>query len=553
MKTIITLHIFFLFSAFSSAQSNAIYWIVFKDKNNSPYSINKPSNFLSEKAISRREHQHIKINSSDLPINPTYIDAVKTAGITVLTVSKWLNAIAATTTDSSKVEDIKSLPFVKEIKTIIVANKVDHKFDLEQSSVIGTTKNETVKATSNLLNYGASLNQAQQINVNCLHNLGYQGQGMTIAVLDAGFKNVNLLPAFDSLRMNGQLLGTRDFVSGGTSVYEDHPHGMNTLSCMVGNLSGQLVGTAPKADYWLLRTEDAASESWQEEINWLSGAEFADSVGADIISASLGYSTGMTNPAENHLFSQMDGNTTIVTKAADWAAKKGIFVVTAAGNEGGPPWYKIVAPGDADSVLTVGAVDSLGMIANFSSRGLTYDGRIKPNTVAQGMSAVVASEWGGVSRQNGTSLATPITAGAVACLWQANPTKTNMEILYAIQQSANRYSTPDSVVGYGIPDFCATNALLTGINNYPLSEDHWNVYPNPFNAECTISFFSSKKQLIEIEVLDVSGRKIIDQIKNVAEMNTTFNVQGIEKIPKGLYIVAIKIREKTCFKKIIKQ
>lgn len=186
-----------------------------------------------------------------------------------------------------------------------------------------------------------------------MHNQGYAGQGMVIAVLDAGFYKADSLPAFDSLRTNNQILGCRDFVTGDTLVYEDYPHGMNVLSCMGGNIPGSLVGTAPKAKYWLLRTEDAWVETLQEEINWAVGEEFADSVGADVINSSLGYSN-FDNPADSHTYADMDGNTTIISNAADFAVSKGIFVTTSAGNAGGPPWYKITAPADADSVLTVG-------------------------------------------------------------------------------------------------------------------------------------------------------------------------------------------------------
>lgn len=556
MKKIIFLSSFCFFLQFSIAQTTN-YWIILKDKKDTPYSIHKPSEFLSEKAIARRVKQHIAINESDLPVNPSYLYTIQTAGVKILNVSKWMNAVSVTTTDVSKVERIKTLSFVKEVIEISINNKLDHKFDREQTTEV-TTEKSTFKSASDLLNYGISSNQSRQIGVNCLHNAGYQGQGMTIAVFDVGFFKVNSLPAFDTIRANGQILGTHDFVAGGTSVYEDPTHGMNTLSCMGGNLPGRLVGTAPKAKFWLLRTEDEASESWQEEINWLSGAEFADSVGADIISSSLGYSTGMTNPAEDHLFSEMDGNTTIVTKAADWAASKGIFVTSAAGNAGGPPWFKITAPGDADSILTVGAVDSMGVIADFSSRGFTYDGRIKPNTVAQGVQAIVASPFGDVFGQNGTSFSTPITAGAVACLWQAHPAATMMQLLFSIEESASQFYLPDSIKGYGIPNFCAADSILNymglGILVHQYSIDNLNAFPNPFNDQLQISFYSSAKELVEIVLIDVEGREIVRQIKSVnANSNNTISINELNKISKGVYILRLVTAEKTFFKKIIKE
>ena len=556
MKKTITILSFSLFLQFSIAQTTTNYWILLKDKKDSPYSIKNPSAYLSEKSIARRVKQNIPIGVSDLPVNPSYVDAIKATGVKILNESKWLNAICVTTTDASKVEAIKALSFVKEVESISIINAPDHKYDIEQTSAIAPAiNNSDIKSFSDVLDYGISSSQAHQIGVNCLHALGYQGQGMTIAVLDVGFYNVDILPAFDSLNMNGQLLGTRNFVDGGTSVYGDPSHGMSTLSCMVGNLPGRLVGTAPKAKFWLMRTENEASESWQEEINWLSGAEFADSVGADIISSSLGYSIGMTNPAQNHTYSEMDGKTTIVSKAAAWAASKGILVNSAAGNSAGPPWFKITAPGDADSILTIGAIDSTGMIASFSSRGLTYDGRIKPNTVAQGVAAIVANPAGDVYAQNGTSFSTPVTAGATACLWQANPGKTNLQILTAIERSSNQYFFPDSIYGYGIPNFCIANAMLLGIDAYQLNDNQTlNVYPNPFNTDFSINFYSSKKQTIQIELIDISGRKIYKEEKSVsANSARVFILDGMNEISKGIYVLRLVTPEKTYFQKVIKQ
>lgn len=554
MKKQLSLSLFLFIFQFSFSQTKTNYWILFKDKNASPYALTKPSDYLSAKAIERRTKQNIPVSFTDLPVNPNYINAVRSFGVNVINQSKWFNAILVSTTDENKIDAIRSLAFVKEVRSITSSqqSKVNSKFELENNSVAIPNEKSAATTTSTTLNYGLSFKQANQIGVDCLHDQGFQGQGMTIAVLDAGFYNTNILPAFDSLNIQNQILGCRDFVAGDTLVYEDFPHGMNVLSCMGGNLPGRLVGTSPKAKFWLLRTEDAASESLQEEINWLVGAEFADSVGADLITSSLGYNL-FDNAADNHTYADMDGNTTIVTKAADWAVSKGMFVVIAAGNAGGSAWSKITAPGDADSVLTIGAVDSLDFIGSFSSRGPTSDDRIKPNTVARGVDAIVASQNGDVFGQNGTSFATPITAGAVACLWQANPAKTNMEILYAIQQSASQYFIPDTIKGFGIPDFCAANQLLAGIEENKLNNENLIVYPNPFSSTFEISFYSDKKQIVEIELLDISGRALISQTRVLnSGSNNLIGISETKDVSNGIYIVQLRTPERRYFKKIIK-
>ncbi len=555
MKKVSHIVLFFLFFQITIAQTTTNYWVLFKDKKGNPYSISRPSEYLSERSIARRQRQHILITESDLPVNPTYINALKLLGVTIINQSKWFNAVTIASTDISKINTIRKLSYVKEIKTISISPTKNNfsKFELENDKIPVSIDRSGIVSAVTVLNYGLSYYQAHQIGVDCLHNLGYQGQGMIIAELDAGFEKVDSLPAFDSLRMNNQLLGTHDFVIGGTVLYQGHPHGMNTLSCMVGNLPGRIVGTAPKAKYWLLRTEDAATESLQEEINWSVGAEFADSVGADVINSSLGYNI-FDNAADNHSYLDLDGNTTIITKAADMAVSKGMFVVSSAGNAGGPPWFKITAPADADSVLTVGAVDSAGTIASFSSRGPTSDGRFKPNTVARGVKAIVASQYGDVFKQSGTSFSSPITAGAVACLWQANPTKTNMEILDAIQQSASQYSNRDTIKGYGIPNFCKADSLFTGVDVFKLNQtDKLNVYPNPFTDNFDITFYSDKKQTIQFELYDISGRSIFKEEKIVnANSSSTFNYND-EVLSNGVYILRAITPTKVYYRKLVKE
>ena len=558
MKKSLFTTLFLALSAVVFAQTTTTvnYWIIFKDKAHSPYSVSNPKAYLSERAIARRQRQHIEINMRDLPVNPAYVKGLTDLGAAVKNKSKWYNGVTITLSDASLLNKISALPYVQSVEKITIsgtAHSAD-KFKLETASApaIKTTEASTEKNITSTLNYGLAYNQAHMIGADCMHALGYMGQGMVIAQLDAGWLDANILPAFDSLRAHNQILGCRDFVTGDTMVYEDFPPGMNVLSCMGGNLPGQIIGTAPKASFWLLRTEDAATESIQEEINWMVGAEFADSVGADVINSSLGYST-FDDSSTNHTYADMNGNSTIITKAADWAESVGIFVTSSAGNAGGPPWFKITAPADGDSVLTVGAVDSLGVIANFSSRGPTYDGRIKPDVVAIGKGAVIAANGGGTTYSNGTSFSSPITAGAVACLWQANPTKTNIEILQAIKASCNHFNSPDTIRGYGIPDFCAANQILSGITEIT-QDEHFSVYPNPSKTYFVVDFYSNKKQTVTVELFDVSGRRISSEnrVLDIYSENK-FDIYGTENLARGIYILKLRTDDRVYSSKIIKE
>jgi subtilisin family serine protease len=528
------------------------YWIVFKDKNNTPYSLDRPSEFLSERSLLRRQQQHVSLNERDLPVNPAYIKELQDKGAIIKNRSKWYNAVTVSVSSNADLNAISALPYVKSITKIEIIPSANSaaKFDLETASV---PEAKALRESAVSYNYGPSYNQAAMIGADCMHGWGYSGQGIVIAVLDAGFYNANILPAFDSLRTNNQILGCRDIVTGDTLVYEDYSHGMNVLSCMGGYLPARIVGTAPKANYWLLRTEDAGSESLQEEINWLIGAEFADSVGADIINSSLGYSR-FDDSTTNHTYADMDGNSTIVTNAADWAASVGIFVVSSAGNSGGPTWYKITAPADGDSVLTVGAVNFSGVIASFSSRGPTFDGRIKPNVVAQGVGAAIAANEGDITFANGTSFSSPIIAGAVACLKQANPGRTNYDLMDAIYRSSSQYGSPDSIKGYGIPDFCWANFILAGINEDQAIEETLNVYPNPFNTFPEVSFYSSSNQDINVSILDITGRSVAIQEKTVQTNTTTrFGLDVAGSLSAGIYILQIRSENRIFTKKLIKE
>lgn len=466
MKPFITAIVCILFSINTNAQSR--YIIKLKDKGTNPFSIANPSQYLSARALQRRTRYNILIDSLDLPVTPRYIDSIRLAGtVTILNSSKWLNQVTIRTTDAVAIAKINSFPFV--ISATAVASRINEQ-ELpvnKKLDAVGTESISLLNSTSSrentagdVFNYGASHGQVHLHQGEFLHNHGFKGEGMQLAVLDAGFFRYLTLPTFDSIRINNQILNTYDFVANETSVNEDDSHGMNCLSTIAANLPGTFVGTAPKAIFCLYRTEDVASETRIEEHNLAAGYERADSIGVDVCSVSLGYTT-FDFASQNYTYANMNGNTTMSAIASDIAAKKGMLPVIAAGNEGSSSWHYISTPADADSVMAVGAVDTLGNVAAFSSFGPSSNGRIKPNVAATGLRAIVASPNTGLPVvSNGTSFAAPNMAGLTTCLWQAFPEYNNMVILDVMQRSASKFTNPDDRVGYGIPDMKKAFAFL---------------------------------------------------------------------------------------------
>jgi len=513
------------------------YWIKFIDKNNSPYSINNPEAFLSQKAIDRRNAQGIAILENDLPVNITYIQGVAGTGATVLNVSKWYNSVTVYTTSQSVIDAINLLPYVLSVEKGNILGKPEKSgkpFFENESYTENPEENLIIgPASGQSYDYGMAFNQINMLNGIAMHNLGYDGTGMTIAILDAGFLNANTISAFDSLWNNGQILGTKDFVSPlNPDIFGSHSHGTSVLSTMGANLPGQMVGTAPKANYWLLRSEDGATEYLIEELNWVSAAEFADSAGADVINSSLGYTT-FDDPAQNHTYQDMDGNTTPITNGADIAASKGMIVVNSAGNSGGSSWQYIGAPADGDSVFSIGAVTASGNYASFSSTGPTFDGRIKPNVVAQGSGSTIISAYSGnVTTGSGTSFSSPITAGMVACLWQAHQNKRNTQIMEAIEQSASLAGNPNYQLGYGIPDYFNAHTALSAPVAYNFTLAAKVFLEGPFNG------FDMNA--------DLNGILPLNQPYNVAPFNYTgTDSVGVIPLPGVIDWVLVELRDAT--------
>ena len=413
------------------------YRISLKDKAATDYSLQKPEMYLSKKSIERRKRQGLEIDSTDLPVCKKYVDAIRKKGVHVLVTGKWDNFVTVSCNDSMLIAEIAGLPFVRSTERVWrgVAKRAS-----ERDSLI----NKPLRTDSL---YGPAITQIKMSHADRLHEAGFKGQGMTIAVIDAGFHNVDKIEAMKNIN----ILGTRDFVNPEADIYAESSHGMSVLSCMAMNQPNVMIGTAPEASYWLLRSEDEYSENLVEQDYWAAAIEFADSVGVDLVNTSLGYYS-FDDPTKNYRYRDLNGHYALMSREAAKAADKGIVVVCSAGNSGSGSWKKITPPGDAENVITVGAVNKYGVLAPFSSVGNTADGRVKPDVVAVGLGSDVMGTDGNLRHANGTSFSSPIMCGMVACLWQACPELTAKEIIELVRRPGDRAVFPDNIYGYGIPD-----------------------------------------------------------------------------------------------------
>jgi serine protease AprX len=555
MKPVVTLVCLFLLVTGFSQQIPQKYFVAFTDKNGTPYSISNPQAFLTQRAIDRRNAQGIPIIEEDLPVTPAYVTAVAALGAQVFTRCKWFNGITVKVNDSSILPSIRALAFVQSVTrvTSYISKKSEAgrgKFGLEEElKNSGGNTGNILPGSPQSYNYGPSHGQIHLINGDALHDMGYRGQGKVIAVLDAGFLNADVLPVFDSLRANNQILGTRDFVNPGGNVYQEHWHGCSVLSTMGGLVPGQLIGTAPKASFWLIRTEEDPGENIVEEYNWVVGAEMADSVGADIINSSLGY-TRFDNDWMDHTCADMNGYTNPSSRGANTAANKGMALSISAGNEGGSDWTCISSPSDALNALCIAATDSMGNYAYFSSGGTIHGNYVKPNVASDGWGDWVAYTDGSFSWGSGTSFSSPINAGMMACLWQAQPTIDQAGLRLAIERSANQYANPDTLLGYGIPNY--VNALeLAPVQEK--SKTSFRVYPNPFKDAINLTFDHGSAGTIEISLISIAGDLILNTKKTISSGNgSTVRIGSLSDLAPGMYIVKISSLGKNEYRRIVK-
>ena len=417
--------------------------LILKDKGISDFNITNPGKFLSAKAIERRKRQGLVVDETDLPVSPAYIKEIEKTGGTVVAQSKWLNTVCVHCSDEKLADKFSDLPFVSEVVLVWKGVRTPKSFTDNPVKENGNISSYNIGFLNIPENYGEALRNINVNNGRILHEREFKGKGMDIAVIDGGFYNLNVNPFLKDI----DLKGAKSFIYENPDMYDKDDHGIWVLSCMAANTPGYYIGTAPEAGYWLLRTEDPSGEFPVEEDYWAAAAEYADSAGVDIINTSL-YYTHYNKPYKDYSYEDMDGKTAFVTRAAEMAAKKGIFVACCAGNDA--TW--VGAPADASHVLTVGAVTEDGYISSFTSFGKTVDGRIKPDVLALGSNAAVIDTDGTISFKNGTSFATPVLCGLAACLWQAYPDLTNKELLDILKQSSDKYSDPDLPYGYGICD-----------------------------------------------------------------------------------------------------
>jgi len=516
-------------------------WAFFDDKENVAAALADPITILTQEALDRKALHGIVVDERDVPVNENYITQVKNAtGITVLAKSKWMNCVYIQGTEAD-INNLLNLPFVssvefadKNLNLFPVSTGVTDKFQLE---------NETSRI---VYDYGQAANQVEMIGIDHVHEQDFTGEGMIAAVLDSGFPNITSIGAFAHIVNENRLLGTYDFAGRQEDVTGTGSHGTRTFSDMGGLLDGDFVGTSPNASYYLFRTEFAPTEVPVEEAWWVEAMERADSLGVDVVNTSLGYQD-YDNPNYDHSYDDLDGQTTFAARGANLAFEKGMLLVTSAGNDGGGFTF-VATPADAPGVLTVGAVDSNGNYASFSSIGPTVDGRVKPDVMAKGASAAVVDAAGFVTTSSGTSFSSPIMAGAVTSLWQARPETTNAELMQIIRESSSLFDTPTDEMGYGIPNFEeALNALNTFAIEEQLLDLNFAVYPNPTSDVINISFPKG------IETATVTMYNVLGTQVMRSEVTTTSNRIDVSRLSTGVYVARIEHQNTSNSFKIIKK
>ncbi|MEJ7645887.1 MAG: S8 family serine peptidase [Chryseolinea sp.] len=501
------------------------YMVLFKDKAASPFVTSKPNEFLSQRAINRRSAHRIEITDADLPVNSTYVEEIAETGAMTFFTTKWMNGLLVQC-DAAIVPVISSLDFVQSVELVAPNARL--------------MRSGRVKANGDITEGMISVKtdaQLRLIGLDEMHAAGYKGETIHIGIFDSGFQGVNSATAFQHLFNRGRVdqALSKDFVLNSDNVFQHDDHGTQVLSVMAGYQEGIFTGGSFDAEYQLYVTEDVSSEYRVEEYNWLFAAERADSAGVDIVNSSLGY-YDFDDASMNYPRSAMDGKTSVVSKAAQWLADRGVLVVCSAGNEGAIAWQIITAPADAKDVLAIASVNGEGQRAGSSSIGPSADGRVKPDVAAMGVNTSVIKPNGATGNASGTSLASPLIASLAAGVWQRYPNLSNKEIIAAIRNSASQASSPDNLIGYGIPNFRA-------VVNYLERQDQENafvVYPNPVTAD-TIVIRPADPSVVtqcKMELVSSQGQILYTESINFSwlERSYTANLSGRDA---GLYFLRL--------------
>jgi subtilisin family serine protease len=534
-----------LWAAAAYAQER-VYLVRFKDKSNSPFSVAKPEEFLSSRAIARRSRQGIAITERDLPVNKAYLDSLTKAGARVLYPTRWVNGAVVRAT-AATMTTVNRLSVVQADAGMRLNAAAPKELLPESPEQMRSRHAQVVPDAASARteeNYGTAFTQTQMLGLDKMHNAGFRGENILIAVLDNGFRNVDI----NTFTRNARILTTYDFVDRHTTVYEDgNGHGAAVFSILAANRDGEMVGSAPGATYALFRTEDDRTESRAEEAYWLAAAERADSLGADIISMSLGYNT-FDDATLNYKTTDLDGKTTLITQAAEWASATGMLIVKSAGNEGNSSWRTLTAPADARNVLAVAAVQANGTRWAGSSLGPTADGRRKPDLAAMGAGTAFVNQSGFVTSGNGTSYATPLVSGLAAGLWQAFPNLKNSELADVLRRSGSRATTPNDSIGHGTPHFERAQMLVTDLGAWQADSRWLKVYPNPVKgAWLNIAFEQSPiapHQLLRLRITDLLGREYYqaEWRKEADQLQIPLSALGIER---GMYFLHLSDGHRT--------
>ncbi len=519
------LFLFFLFITSTGWTQTNRYFVFFKDKNGTPFTTSQPEKFLTQKAIQRRLLHSISITTEDLPVNPSYVQQVKSVGVKTFFTSKWWNGVLIEA-DNSLLTQIRNLSFVSKVDLVAPGTKL----------LGGRTKQQKQTAETSAID---PLNQfqLQMIGLDDMHQAGFRGEGISVAIFDSGFIGVNSGAPFQHLFTEGRIKSTYNFVHNASGVFSYDDHGTHVFSVIAGS-SDSYSGGAPKANFYLFKTEDVPSEYRIEEYNWTFAAERADSLGIDVINSSLGYNT-FDDATMDYTISALNGKTTVISNAARKAIEKGIAVVVSAGNEGNNSWKFVTAPADVDGILAIGSVTTSNTKSSFSSIGATADGRIKPDVVALGSGTSIVRANGTVGTANGTSTASPLVASLAIGLLQKYPGLSVSELYQAIIHSADQFFSPDNLKGYGLPDFTAACNYIDYLKRPVLTEE-LNIYPNPvYGDSFKIVFKEPAGESVTIAIHSATGAEIFKQTLEVNWQNNPIEFD-LSKYAAGTYLVNVK-------------